>query len=198
MVKRPRDCARYIRDKIQRKSPIQQGIPWISWAAYDYLRRHVKPGSRVFEWGGGGSTIFFSKMGCDVTTVESSAEWISQIKTALGESATRVALRHVPSETKDPSAIRQYIVAVADGGPWDIILVDGLEEPYLGRLACVKMIGSHIRAGGMIILDDSWRDEYKEVPDVLSHCTRLIFKGLGPARPGVTQTDIYLVPPQQP
>ena len=206
MILHPHDGARWVSSLLARKSPIEMSLPWMSWRAVDYLRTAVRPGSRVFEWGGGGSTRFFVRRGCDVTTVESSAEWKQAIEAAVradqglpGGGALQVRL--IPAETRDPKAVRDYIRAVHDGAPWDIVLVDGLEEEYLNRIDCIKEVAAGgasgsgvLREGGMVILDDAWRTQYRVVPDLLKGWRRLRFRSLGPARLGVTQTDVYFPP----
>src|SRR5262245_30740131 len=80
MILRPKDAGRWIRDNVvSRKSALERGLPWMSWQAIDYLEIAIRPGMRVFEWGGGGSTIFFAEHGCHVTTVESSGVWKNMI-----------------------------------------------------------------------------------------------------------------------
>ncbi|MBI5865097.1 MAG: hypothetical protein HZB38_11440 [Planctomycetes bacterium] len=44
-------------------SALDDERPWITFAATRFLERAVRPGSRVFEWGSGGSTLFFRNLG---------------------------------------------------------------------------------------------------------------------------------------
>jgi hypothetical protein len=195
MIRRPHHGARWVRDRIDKQSPIQMGLPWTSWTCIDYLRRTVKPGTRVFEWGGGGSTLFWARMGCHVVCVESNEYWKGQIEQqiakAMPESAGKVQIRFVPAETAQPDAVRAYVEAVKDGAPWDIILVDGLEESYVSRMDCLKMTPSAIKPDGFVLLDDSWRPRYDEAPTIMAGFDQTKFWGLGPARMGCTRTDMY-------
>lgn len=195
MVRRPHHGARWISDRLGKKSPIEQGLPWTSWTIIDYLRKNIKPGMRVFEWGGGGSTLFWARLGCRVTCCESNEYWKDQIakriKDAHPDLADKVEFRFVPAETKDPAAVRAYIESVRDGAPWDVILVDGLEEDYISRMDCLKLAPACIAPEGMVLLDDSWRPRYDEAPTIMSGFQQRKFWGLGPARMGCTRTDMY-------
>jgi hypothetical protein len=201
MVTRPRDGVRWWKDRLGgKKSPIAKALPWISWPCIDFLTSAIRPGMRVFEWGGGGSTFFFLRAGCNVTTVESNEYWKQQIDQALAESpdlARRSELRLIPASSQKPANISAYIESVRTGGPWDIILVDGLQESYLSRMECLNAAISHVKPGGYLVLDDAYRTDYADAPNVLSDFTRREFWGLGPSRMGVTKTDVYSTPSEK-
>ena len=198
MLMRPKDTRRWVVDNLLfRKSAIEQAVPWISWKAIDFLQDYLKPNLRVFEWGGGGSTLFFSKRGCHVTTVESNENWLNVItannqKESSGSGSLEI--RFIAAETQAPQKIKEYIESVREGAPWDIVLLDGLERAYLSRLDCLKEIPGTVRSGGLVIVDDSYRAMYREIPNILKGWKREVFRGLGSARLGVTQTDIYSAP----
>ncbi len=196
MALRPRDGVRWARWIFGRESPLDLGLPWMSWGAIGYLNRHVQPGMRVFEWGGGGSTRYFLKLGCRVTTVESNRFWKEQIERTVSQDNLHgtLKIRLVPAETRNPKSIRAYIGAVHSGAPWDIIVIDGVERDYLSRTDCVREARGLVKTDGFIVLDDAYRSAYKEVPRLLYGYRRRAFRGLGPARLGVTQTDIYSPP----
>jgi len=169
----------------------------MSWKAIDFLQDYLKPNLRVFEWGGGGSTLFFSKRGCHVTTVESNENWLNVItannqKESSGSGSLEI--RFIAAETQAPQKIKEYIESVREGAPWDIVLLDGLERAYLSRLDCLKEIPGTVRSGGLVIVDDSYRAMYREIPNILKGWKREVVRGLGSARLGVTQTDIYSAP----
>ena len=99
MVLHPAETFRWLVDRLRRRSTLEQGVPWLPWTCIDWLGRNVKRGSSVFEWGAGGSTVFFAALGCEVTTVESNAEWVrlieDNIRTQRPELTGRVHLRPV-------------------------------------------------------------------------------------------------------
>jgi len=198
LLMRPKDARRWMIDNfLCRKSAIELALPWMSWKAIDFLESYVQPGLRVFEWGGGGSTLFFSRRGCHVTTVESNEKWLQVINASrqqgnAGEGS--MAIRFIPAETQAPEKIAEYIHSVNEGAPWDIVIVDGLERSYLSRMDCLREVPGMVKKGGLLIVDDSYRALYREIPDILHGWKREVFRGLGSARLGVTQTDIYHAP----
>jgi predicted O-methyltransferase YrrM len=196
MVAAPTEGLLWIKDRIHQESPIDMAMPWMSYGAINYLDEKVQRGWRVFEWGGGGSTIFFLERGCKVTTVESSVHWIGELELAANNigGLTSLEIRYIEAETMSKEAVDEYVASVHDGQPWDLVIVDGLEENYITRVDCIKELAGSVRPGGLVVLDDSWRDQYLQVPEILKRWRRLIFRGLGPARLGVTQTDIYVAP----
>lgn len=200
MVMRPKDAGRWFIDAVvSRRTALQRGLPWMSWRAIDFLQTQIKPGLRVFEWGGGGSTVFFAERGCHVTTVESSEAWKAVILERYRDiGGGSLDIRLIPAESQDPGMVARYIRSVHDGAPWDIIVADGLEESYISRMDCIREAADSIAEGGMLILDDAYRSVYSTVPELLKGWERLVFRGLGSARLGVTQTDIYISPRQGP
>ncbi len=197
MLLRPKDAGRWLVDNILfKKTAIERGLPWMSWKAIDFLRTHLSPGLRVFEWGGGGSTIFFADHGCHVTTVESSEFWkeVIQMRCKERDSAGSVVIRYIPAETQDPKAIAGYVQSIHEGAPWDVIVVDGLEESYVSRMDCLRQIKGSVSKDGIVILDDSYRSLYLQAPKILEGWERTVHRGLGTSRRGVTQTDIYFPP----
>ncbi len=198
MAMRPNDGIRWVRNRIDKRSALDLAVPWISWPCIDFLRERFPEGSRVFEWGGGGSTVFFLRLGGRVTTVESSAYWRDQISTILRDRAPgagdRLELRYVPAEEGGDEAIQAYVESVRDGAPWDLILVDGLQTDRVSRVPCVHEAKALVRPGGLVVVDDAWRVEYQDVPSILEGFERWEFWGLGPGRQGVTKTDVYRRP----
>jgi hypothetical protein len=157
---------------------------------------------RVFEYGGGGSTLYFLKRGCAVKTVENSRFWRDKIVAhvradnrleAASFEMVLVEMVERPDgmdETQVESS-RQYIAKIDEGGPWDVVFVDGVDGNPPVRIECVRRAREMLTADGVIILDDAWRDEYAPVPKILKDFHRREFWGLGTSRWGVTKTDVY-------
>lgn len=194
MLRRPYHAVKWWENLLTAKEPIDAGLPWISWPSIDYLKGNVKSGSEVLEYGGGGSTIFFAGLGCKVTTVESSEVWVSRIDSRLRELGMADLVQLHPSPVVNSFGRLAY-VRVAQQTFWDVVLVDGLLDT---RVDCVQNCRDRIRPGGLLILDDAWRREYVEVPALLKDFHRIEFVGLGPARLGVTKTDVYIAPMRYP
>ena len=195
VVRRPHHFLRWSKARTVTSSALDQGIPWLSWPAIDYLQRSLRPGMEVFEWGGGGSTLFFVRQGCSVTTVEDNADWKQAIERRLAGSLEagrqRLTVQLVPVSKDDRASLERYIAPVR-ADQWDVVLVDGADA--VQRSDCVKAACDHVRPGGLLVLDDAYRPDYAEVPAILQQWRRLPFWGLGPGRRGVTKTDVYVCP----
>ncbi len=72
---------------------------------------------------------------------------------------------------------------------FNVIVVDGTEEWIQVRPICFSRAETRIKAGGIIVVDDSWR--YPQLRT--NHCAKYYrtFQSVGPGRPGVTSTDVF-------
>ena len=66
-------------------SPIGDEQPWMTFAAAEFLRGWLCKDMTVFEWGSGGSTIFFANHSKQVTAIEHEEAWAVQVRAALAE-----------------------------------------------------------------------------------------------------------------
>jgi hypothetical protein len=60
-------------------------VPWYTYAMIDFLRRRVSDEHRVFEYGGGYSTLWYAKRVESVVAVEDSEIWAENIRPNLPE-----------------------------------------------------------------------------------------------------------------
>jgi SAM-dependent methyltransferase len=54
-------------------------VPWITYPAFRQLQRILKPGSRVFEFGCGGSSLWWAANAAEVISVEHNAAWAAHV-----------------------------------------------------------------------------------------------------------------------
>jgi hypothetical protein len=198
MVRRPRHGVRWVRDRVSKATPLELGLPWFSWPAIEYLEKtHCRPGARAFEYGGGGSTLYLLDRGCRVRTAENSPDWAEQVLTRARAAGyeTRLDLRVVDMPEHPTVAERKltecYVAQIDAPEPWDLVIVDGVDGTPSTRLECLERARTSLAPGGAIVLDDAWRKTYDRAPELLPGFTRHVFVGLGPARWGVTRTDVY-------
>ena len=187
----PEHIRLWFRDRVDWRSSVDRGIPWLSYPCIEHLRDHMIAGMRVFEWGGGGSTVFFARLGCRIFTMESHPLWRKVIQdkvNAMGESVSgNVDIRFVPTNPNNPERMHEYIEQVSNGAPWDVILVDGWE-----RVRCVIEAKEYLSTKGILIFDNADSPQFAQVPQILKGFRRLQFPGMGPGRLWPTQTDIYV------
>ena len=188
VLRNPRHARAWFRDRCKTQGAIRQGVPWISWPCIDYLSSYLRPGHKVFEWGGGGSTMFFLAKDCFLTTVESNEFWRQQLEERIPSARRdRWQLRLLPSDSNEDPRVELYIASVLDGAPWDVVLVDGWR-----RRTCVLRARATVRPGGLLVVDNADHPQFAGLPELMHGWERLEFRGLGPARTWVTQTDVYV------
>ncbi len=158
-------------------SPFESGLPWLTFRATAYLSARMKPGYKVFEYGGGGSTLFFLGRGCSVTTIEHDQGWFELLGKKISTSRSWAGALVLPVPRNPPSACDpsdplgygtsderlkdfdftkyvQTILAHPDG-EFDIVCVDGRSRP-----ACLAHSRAKVKQGGLLILDNAERDTY--------------------------------------
>jgi SAM-dependent methyltransferase len=192
LVQHPGNVPRYIaHNLISRKPPVDLELPWFSYGAIDFLESFLTKEMRVFEFGSGGSTLFFAQRSKSVTAIEDNAHWCELVAAKLAAGGIEnVDLRHVPVAftTEQAFASSEYVNAVR-ASTFDVIIVDGSEWTLNARPICFRAAEPQIAPGGIIVVDDSWR--YRELRQENRAKRFEIFESVGPARYGVTSTDVY-------
>lgn len=134
--------------------------PWWNRRASRFVARHLSPGARAFEWGGGGSTIWLTRQGASVTTIESDPAWVERVASQapgvdirLVRSADDGVLRSEPW-TRDDGAhfFDEYVASIDsfDDETFDLIIIDGF-----CREACARQARTKVRHGGLVVIDDT-------------------------------------------
>ncbi len=160
--------------------------PWIAKKAVSFLESAIAPNSRVFEYGSGGSTLFFARRAQEIVSVEHDPVWFQRMEYALLSRGYRnhtvrliVPPRDDSKRAADPSDPASYVsgrrgwrgfdfqkyASAIDSYPddyFDIVLVDGRARPSCCRHALPK-----VRSGGHLILDDSHRTHYRYIQEIL-------------------------------
>jgi hypothetical protein len=158
---------------------LSEAKPWMCFPAVERLERLLTADSRVFEYGSGGSTIFFAQRVAEVVSIEHDRSWYARI---LGEierrQLTNVHYKLVEPEVNpafdgsriaDPYAyvsdderyigktFKEYAEAI-DSFPdryFDVVVVDGRARP-----SCILHAREKVKPGGVLILDQSERPHY--------------------------------------
>lgn len=162
-------------------NPVAARQPWISYPATEFLRSRLSGAQSVFEYGGGGSTLYFLDRGFNVTTAEHNPEWFDRIKSlapAAGQYSRWAGILREPinassevseSDPSDPDAyvssgprycgcsFRDYARAIdsAADESFDLVVVDGRARP-----SCVKHAVAKVKHQGYLLLDNTERPHY--------------------------------------
>jgi hypothetical protein len=176
---------------INGKTPLDLEIPWFSYSAVDFLSGFLLPHMTVFEYGSGGSTLFFARRVNSVLSIEDNPAWCERVTSRLEREFIRnVNLRLLPFDFKKPDGFEAslYLRAIEEGR-FDVIIIDGSEEWIYVRPICFEKAEKYVAPGGIIVVDDSWR--YLELRQRNHARGCRIFQSVGPCRPGVTSTDVF-------
>ena len=179
------------------RSPLDLGLPLWPYAAISRCARLLRPDSRVFEFGTGGSTVFLARRAATVESVEDSAAWHQAVTTRLaqlGLAHATVLQRDLPAS--DPTHPHWPAYLAPLHGQYDLIVIDGQDNTDLRfgesghlRTHCFFHSENFIRPGGVIVVDDSWR--YPALRSASKARRVETLASVGPCRYGVTTADFY-------
>ena len=146
-------------------------LPWTTFGATRWLTRMLRPDMRVFEWGCGGSTLFFARRVRSVVSVEHDPKWYTQVaqrltREAVGNVDLRLVLpqplTHDSMGTQGRSSVPQFSgmhftsyvesIATEADDSLDLVLIDGR-----ARASCSALARAKVRRTGALVLDDSDR-----------------------------------------
>lgn len=153
-------------------------IPWFTYSAYLFLDERLHKHFRVFEYGSGSSTFYFARRVAEVYSAEHHEEWAKQLQSRLPGNAT-VLLR---TDARYPHAIGEV------APPFHLIVIDGIM-----RNECIKEAPKYLTEDGVIIVDNSKREEYKEALQWLCEqgFKRLDFYGMIPIGTELSCTSFF-------
>jgi SAM-dependent methyltransferase len=172
-------------------SPLDLELPWFSYGSIDFLANYLRPHMTVCEYGSGGSTLFYARRVKSVFAIEDNPKWYELVTKRLMEKEIQnVEMRFRPFDFKNPIGFEksEYLHAMPEQ-QFDVISIDGSEEWTHVRPICFYNAETHVKPGGVIVVDDSWRYPGLRTKN---HAKRFrIFQSVGPCRPGVTSTDVF-------
>ena len=190
------------------KNPIKGQIPWIPFKAIKWLDKYLKPEMFVFEYGSGGSTLYFQKHVKKIISIEHDRFWYKKMlkffkKKDISFNSYFLIEPEKPlkriqkekdyqsiSKTYSDMIFKKYVNSI-DKYPdkyFDVIFIDGR-----ARNSCVKKSIAKIRPDGIIILDNSEREEYQESLSLLSKYRRIDFYGFGSYSIYPSQTSVWFI-----
>lgn len=159
-------------------------IPWYTYPAISFLARTVTPTLRVFEFGTGNSTLWWSARVRSVTSIEHDKEWAEKVKPRL---PSNVDYRWIALK-QDGAYCR---AAQSSGRLYDVIVVDGKD-----RWRCTTQSIGSLAVGGVIIWDNAEVVKYQPLFEELrtQGFKRLPFVGHGPISGRSWETSIFYRP----
>jgi len=145
-------------------------LPWVTYGFIDFISGRLNKNMDIFEYGSGNSTLWYGEKVNSVTSVEHDKNWYEKVKNSMPKNVTinyqELVYNGEYSKFSSISNIK-----------FDIVIVDGRD-----RVNCVKNAINSIKEDGIIVLDDSEREAYKEgIEFLINHnFKKLDFWGISP------------------
>ena len=165
-------------------STMRLRLPWLPFRLIDELAEVVGPGTRVFEFGGGGSTLWFLDRGAEVVTVEHHDGWADELAQSIDTRAWTLLRRPATEQ------YAAYVAAIEDypDDSFDVVVVDGRE-----RARCAAAATTKVRPGGLLLVDDVDRERYHDALAAVGW-PRHDVVGFAPAKPTLAYTAVFRRP----
>ena len=117
-------------------------IPWFTYPAIDFLDSIIETTWKVFEWGSGDSTLWWSARVDKVVAVEDNRPWFERIREQIPDNA---AIHYKDDRNGYAEAIAELSRSV-----FDVIVID---DSY--RNECAESAVKKIKDTGLIVFDNS-------------------------------------------
>lgn len=190
---------------------LEFGLPWYTYSAIDWLKGYLKPDMKVFEWGSGGSTIFYAAKVQEVVSVEHDPVWYKDVAKKIRKDKLKNAKALLiepkkssiklasskPGDYRSANAWMNkldfktyctYIEKFADES-FNLVAVDGR-----ARTSCVLEGIPKVKSGGYLLLDNSDRERYESGTALMKGWERTDFTGPLPYIDDFLRTSIFKKP----
>jgi hypothetical protein len=186
------------------KGTIDYRIPWLVFGSIGFLNSWLNRSMKVYEYGSGGSTLYFADHVASVVSVEHDKEWYNAAAAVINKEAlAHVTYRLVePLSYKGPaldflqpqhytSSFQEYkgyefstyarSIDEYANDTFDLVVVDGRV-----RASCILHAIPKIKKGGALLLDNADRSFYlTPFPELMDtgKWKQLVFEGHFPYGP---------------
>ena len=125
-------------------------LPWLTYPFIDFITGKLSKEFNVFEFGSGNSTLFFAERVKQVSSVEHNSEWHNKLISKIPGNSNLLL-------SKSASSADYITILKQSNKQFDLIIIDGIH-----RVDCCLYALNFLTVKGVIILDDSEREQYKE------------------------------------
>jgi hypothetical protein len=157
--------------------PIESS-PWFVEGTSQWLKNNITKEHIIFEYGSGGSTLFFSDLAKKIISVEHDPEWYTELSHIIETlkkdnieyklirpekiNATTILYKPENYSSQDSKNIgysfQTYVTSIETfPDVFDFIIIDGRARP-----SCMMTAPKKIKKNGYVVVDDSERIEYQE------------------------------------
>jgi precorrin-6B methylase 2 len=156
-------------------------LPWVTYSFIDFIKPRLNKDLSIFEFGSGSSTLFYAKYVKRVVSVEHDEAWYHKIVKNKAQNAEMIFSKLEPGGEYSKKASTL-------GELFDIIIVDGRD-----RVNCCMNSVVALTPGGVIVLDDSERQEYDKARVFFKDAgfKELSFSGISPGLFYLKATSVF-------
>lgn len=161
--------------------------PWVCFAAIDELNAFLRSDMSIFEYGSGGSTLFFAQRCNEVISIEHHREWYQRVDAHLRKSGINNVKYFLIEPEDDPhftaknagdpgdyisddadargKNFERYVKKIDDyeDASFDLVMVDGRSRP-----SCCAHSIPKVKKGGMLVFDNVETKYYQEAIRLLT------------------------------
>ena len=134
--------------------------PWIHTNVIDILDKIINKNTYILEFGSGNSTIYFSNLTNNLTSIEHNKCWYNKIKPIINnvkyilKEIEYISVPPIDKKFYNCNSLEELIGHNIPDEYYDIIIIDGIN-----RVNCAVGSINKLKKGGILILDDSNRIE---------------------------------------
>ncbi len=172
-------------------------LPWFTFPAIAWLEQNIKAGMSVFEYGTGGSTLWFLEHGVSIVSVEHRKDYFDETESRVRDYAEKPTLLFIPptaeacpdfsSSDFTDLCFRDYVMSILTYDPFDLVVVDGR-----ARNACIREAMPKVKR--WLLLDNTERAIYDEGKNLLKDWKPMVFAGAGMVNDYDWETTIWEKP----
>lgn len=134
-----------------KKSPINKEgmpLPWVTYPFIDFIEKRLTKQIDIFEYGAGNSTLYYASKVNSITSVEHDKDWFDKISATMPNNSKLIYQELVYGGEYSEMAKTQKL-------KYQLIIIDGRD-----RVNCIKNSLDALAVDGVIVLDDSEREDY--------------------------------------
>ncbi len=156
-------------------------LPWMTYPSIEFLKKRIRKDMVVFEYGCGESTLWWASRVKEVVSVEHDKDWFEKVSYKI---PGNVKIFHIGLE--DGGSYSRKIMEYRD--KFDVVIIDGRD-----RVHCAMNSLEALKSDGIIIWDNSDREEYEEGYKFLisNEFKKIEFIGLVPIVNYKSETGIF-------
>jgi len=156
-------------------------VPWMNYHVIQFLEERLTGELSLFEFGSGNSTNFYAALVKDVISIETDKQWYEHVHKTM---PSNVNLMLFDSDNGE----RYCEIASRQNHKFDVIVVDAND-----RADCLMQAPAALTDKGVIILDDSHRDQYAQAIGFLANqgFRKLDFEGIKPGSIRGYRTTVF-------